>query len=228
MPSEKVVQLRQRLAGRIPNLRILSEASPSREQSVWPTGVGQIDVLLHGGLPKGHLTELVTARNSSGSALFFATCLHKAAEKQQILALIDGQDSFDPAGFAPQTLSRLFWVRCRSAEQALKAVDLILRDRNLPLVVLDLQLNPASQLRRIPSSTWYRLQRILEGTSTVFMVLTPRAMVGCAQARLNLHSQFDLADVEKTGGELLQKLKMDLSHHRLHLGLPGQSVAKAS
>ena len=49
----------------------------------------------------------------------------------------------------------MLWVRCAAREEALKATDLLLRDRNFPLVVLDLKLNPIKQLRKIPTSTWF-------------------------------------------------------------------------
>jgi hypothetical protein len=110
----------------------------------------------------------------------------------------------------------------------MKAVDLILRDRNLPLVLLDLALNPAKQLRKIPSSTWYRLQRIAETTSTIFVVITPQAMVGCAEARLNLNGRFALEDLESDQFQLLEKLKADLTQHRLHIADVPEEKAEAS
>ena len=50
-------------------------------------------------------------------------------------------------------LSRLLWVRCRGAAEAMKAADLILRDGNLPLVLLDLAGNPPAQFWDIPATT---------------------------------------------------------------------------
>jgi multidrug efflux pump subunit AcrA (membrane-fusion protein) len=63
-------------------------------------------------------------------------------------------------------LSRLLWVRCRQASEALQAADILLRDRNFPLVVLDLKLNPSTQLRRIPGTVWHRFGRLLEQQRT--------------------------------------------------------------
>ncbi|MDQ6633125.1 MAG: hypothetical protein M3Y82_15450 [Verrucomicrobiota bacterium] len=215
--SEKIIELRQRLAEQFPNLRIVSEASLATERACGPTGLAQVDELLQGGLPKGAITELVTEKNSSGSALFISSLLNYAAQNNQILALIDGQDSFDPAFFSDETLARLLWVRCKSAAQALKAADLILRDRNLPLVLLDLQLAPTNQLRKISSSIWFRLQRIVEVSSTIFLVISPQPIVGSAQVRLNLHARFELDALEKSTAALLGKLKFEIAHHRLHV-----------
>ncbi len=184
---------------------------------MWPTGIAQIDALLCGGLLKGGIAELVNERKNSGSALLISALLRKAASENQIVTLIDGNDSFDPCAFEKETLSRLLWVRCQHAGEAMKAVDLILRDRNLPLVLLDLTINPAKQLRKIPPSAWYRLQRIAEATSTVFLVITPQPTVGCAQIRLGLSSRFTLRDFQAEPFELLEKLKVELTQHRLHL-----------
>ena len=214
--SEKIIQLRHLLSERFPGARFSARAE-AKPVIFWPTGIGQIDNLLHGGLPKGGIIELVNAPKKSGSALIIAALLRKAAAENQIITLIDGMDSFDACAFEQETLSRLLWVRCQNAAEAMKAVDLILRDRNLPLVLLDLALNPAKQLRKIPSSTWYRLQRISETTSAIFVVLTPQSTVGCAQVRLNLNERFTLEDVESEQFQLLQKLKAEITQHRLHI-----------
>ena len=86
--------------------------------------------------------------------------LRQARRANQWVALVDAQDSFDPSKLGEAVFSRLVWVRCRDAAQALKATDLLLRDGNLPLVLLDLQMNPAAELRKIPATTWHRWQRL--------------------------------------------------------------------
>lgn len=220
-PSEKIIQLRRLLSERFPGTRFSADTA-EKLPAVWPTGIAQIDRLIHGGLPKSGLVELVSGQNPSGSALFLAALLRKGAAENQIITLIDGQDSFDPCAFDQVTLSRLLWVRCKNAAEAMKAVDLILRDRNLPLVLLDLTLNPAGQLRKIPSSTWFRLQRIAETTSTIFVVMTPHPLVGCAEIRLSLNGQYSLEDLENQPQRLLAQLKPELAQHRLRLQAGGQ------
>jgi len=224
--NPKIVQLRQLLSQRFPGARFSAETA-DKTIAVWPTGIAQIDNLLHGGLPKSGIIEIVSGRKNSGSALFISALLRKGAAENQIITLIDGQDSFDPCAFEQETLARLLWVRCKNASEAMKAVDLILRDRNLTLVLLDLALNPAKQLRKIPLSTWYRLQRIAEITSTIFVVVTPQAMVGCAEVRLNLSGRFALEDLETEQFRLLEKLKADLTQHRLRLADVPEEKAEA-
>src|SRR5262245_7763089 len=210
---QNIVQLRQLLAERFPNLRTLAPDAtrPTHaEASRWPTGLEQMDELLHGGLPKGGITELIAQNSGSGSALIAVSLLRRVYETNQWLALIDGRDSFDPTGLDNTLLTRLLWVRCGDAAQAMKAADLLLRDGNMPVAFLDLRVNPRAQLRRIPATTWYRLQRILEQTTTALLVLTPCAMVSSAHARLCLHSQFTLGSLTQNEEDLAASLKIEL------------------
>src|SRR5262245_7974763 len=210
---QNIVQLRQLLAERVPNLRTFApdgSRSTRAEASQWPNGLAQMDELLHGGLPKGGITELVVQNTGSGSALIAVSLLRRVHETNQWLGLIDGRDSFDPTGLDNALWTRLLWVRCRDAAQAMKAADLLLRDGNLPVALLDLRLNPAAQLRKIPATTWYRLQRILEQTTTALLVLTPWGMVSSAQVRLSLRSQFTLGSLTQNEDKLIASLKIEL------------------
>lgn len=227
--SPKIVELRQLLAERFPGARFKAQPTEEKAKNVWPTGIPGIDDLLHGGLLKAGITELVCKQKSCGSALFISAVLQKAAADKQILALVDGLDSFDPATYDRPILERLLWVRCKDAAQSLKATDLLLRDRNFPLVILDLAMNPAQQLRRIPSSTWYRLQRIVETSGTTFVAVTPQAMVGCAQVRFTLNGRFALQDLTEDHDQLLGKLKAELTQYRLNVSsTPEKEAATAS
>ena len=73
------------------------------------------------------------------------------------LALVDANDSFDPDGATNEQLAALLWVRCTGLEQAVHATDLLLRDGNLPLVVLDLMMCDGRQAQAVHSSTCHRL-----------------------------------------------------------------------
>ena len=214
MPAANVIQLRQLLADKFPGLRTYAEKLSPRARNCWATGLPQIDELSRGGLPRGGLSEVVVELNGCGGALLLASLLGRAAQENQLAALVDGSDSFDVTQVEEKVLSRLLWVRCRAAEEAMKAADLLLRDGNLPLVVLDLALNPAAQLRRISATTWYRLQRIVEQTSTVCVVFTPRAMISPAQTRIALRSRFSLSALEREPAELLRELQLEISGTR--------------
>jgi hypothetical protein len=221
-----IIQLRQLLAERFPGVRTLAELPPARAPARQPTGVPSMDALLGGGLPKGGLVELVSAHTGAGGALLLPRLLQQAHAAGHWLALIDGVDSFDPTPLDPAVLSRLLWARCRDAAQALKAADLLLRDGNLSLVLLDLQINPASQLRKIPGTVWYRLQRLIERTSIALLVLTPRVLVPSAQTRLVLRGRFSLESLGQSSEELLARLQFTLAPRRVAVQ-PAVAMAEA-
>jgi hypothetical protein len=209
-----IIQLRQMLKERFPGLRTNAEEFSSDTRPLWPTGLRQIDDLLQGGFTKGALTEIVAERRATGSALLACSLLRQAAQAGQIVAFVDGADSLEVTQIEETVLPRLLWVRCRSAAEALKATDLLLRDGNVPLVLLDIAINPEAQLRKVPTTTWYRLQRLIEETSTVCAVFTPRAMVSPAHDRICLHSRFSLDCLEQDQDKLLSDLKLEAAEMR--------------
>jgi hypothetical protein len=213
MPAANIIELRQLLAERFPGLRTRADEFSATKHAFWPTGLAQLDDPLRGGLAKGALVEVVAEQHGSGSALLMTALVHRALGENKFVAVIDGQDSLDVTQLGGD-LSRLFWVRCRSTDEALKAADLLLRDGNLPLVVLDLVSNPAVQLRKIPATTWYRFQRLIEQTSAVCVVLAPRPMVAPAQVRITLRSRFSLHALERERQELLRELKAEIAETR--------------
>ncbi|MEY2550528.1 MAG: hypothetical protein QOG12_672 [Verrucomicrobiota bacterium] len=189
--SDKIIHLRQLLAERFPQ-----PGAPAAERL--PTGVPAIDDAIGGGLPKSAITELSSPNVSAGSALFTHALLQNAHRGAFFLALVDGRDSFDPQTAGPSVLRNLLWVRCVAAAEGVKAADLLLRDGNFPLVVLDLVLNPTEELRKIPQSNWYRLQRLVEVTPTAFLVLTRHGIISSAQLKLSLANAWRLSDLEQT------------------------------
>ena len=137
-----------------------------------------------GGLLRGCLTEI--CGSPAGGQMVLAALLETAAREAFFLALIDGADSFEPADWPADHLGRLLWVRCREAEAALKAADLLLRDGNLPVLLLDLQVVPERQLRRIAAGAWHRFHRVAEQSATVVIALTPRPLVEGAPSRITV------------------------------------------
>ncbi|HEX3717661.1 MAG TPA: hypothetical protein VH595_06810 [Verrucomicrobiae bacterium] len=209
--ASEIVQLRQVLSERFPNVRAWTEETAAKAHSFWPTGLLHLDKLLNGGLPRGVVTEIVAEKTGTGSAVLLRLLLRQSQHKAHPVGLIDGQDSFDAATVQPSVLSQLLWVRCRTADEAIKATDILLRDHNLPLVALDLKMNPAHQLRKISAMAWYRLQRILRQTATAFVVITPFPIAVSADVRIHLASQFALAALARNENEILPELKFDLT-----------------
>jgi hypothetical protein len=188
-PAGSIIDLRQLLAERFPQTLV-----PAADRLA--TGLSTIDKAI-GGLPKNAITELSSPNPSAGSALLLYALLHHAHRAGYFLALVDGQDSFDPQSVGPAPLRNLLWLRCHKAFEAVQAVDLLLRDGNFPLVVLDLVLNAAEELRKIPQTNWYRLQRLVEAVPVAFLVLTRASIISSAQLKLTLDNAWKLADLEQ-------------------------------
>ena len=188
--SSKILDLRALLAERYPQ-------PPPTATAHIGTGLAPLDQALGGGLPKAAITELISPHPSAGSALVIATLLHLAHQERHFLALIDGRDSFDPQPLGNARLRHLLWVRCMKALDAVKAADLLLRDGNFPIVILDLMLNSVDELRKIPQTSWYRLQRLAEGVPTAFLILTRRSMISSAQSKLVLQNAWNLPDLQR-------------------------------
>jgi len=159
------------------------------------SGVSEIDALTGGGLPRGGITEIFGAA-SSGRISLMASALACATANHETCALIDINDSFDPASAAAAQVDfdRLLWVRCgNSLERAFKATDLILQSGGFGLVALNLADVPARSARRIISSWWFRFRRAIESTPTVLMVITSVACVrSCAMTVLEIKKKDEL------------------------------------
>jgi len=203
--SDKIIHLRQLLAERFPQ-------TATTIADRLPTGLSAIDDAIGGGLPKSVITELSSPNLSAGSAFLIHALLQNAHRRAFFLALVDGRDSFDPQTAGQTALRNLLWVRCSAAADAVKATDFLLRDGNFPVVVLDLVLNPAEELRKIPQSNWYRLQRLVEASPIAFLVLTRQSIISSAQLKLSLDNAWGLADLDQTGLSSRLKIQVDRIH----------------
>ena len=138
-----------------------------------PTGMAQLDLLLGGGLRRGHLSE-ITGSRSSGRTGVLCRMLAAATERGELAALIDTHDRFDPASAsaAGVDLTRLLWVRERGdASRALKAMNLVLQAGGFGLVAFDLAEASGPALRGFPFTTWLRIARVVEGSQTVALLM---------------------------------------------------------
>ena len=158
------------------------------------TGVAALDEVLRGGLPRGQLSELAGGR-SSGATTLTLQLLAAATRRGEIAALVDTSDHLDvgsacAAGLDP---GRLLWVRGARTERAqahglleralthaVKAVTLVLQAGGFGVVVLDLGDIPAAALKRLPFTTWMRLQRALEGSDTAGVLVVPEPLARSA------------------------------------------------
>ena len=99
----------------------------------------------------------------------------------------------------------------RAIEQAIRAFTLVLQAGNFGLVVFDVAEAPADAVRRLPFTTWLRLQRMVEGSQTACVLvggepmarssagLTLRLAAGIRDSRLGIRfgaSLFDGLEVQ--------------------------------
>jgi hypothetical protein len=136
------------------------------------TGIPEVDTAT-GGLPRGCLTEIYGPASSGRTSLLLST-LAEATTHEEVCAMVDAEDAFDPASAAAAgvRLDRLLWVRCgHNAERALKAADLLIQGGGFGVVALDLGDTPPQTARRISLTSWFRLRRAVEHTPTVLVSL---------------------------------------------------------
>jgi len=156
------------------------------------TGVPEIDSFTLGGLPRGAITEIFGSASSGRTSFMFSALAH-ATRHDEVCALVDTSNSFDPksATRAEINCERLLWIRCaNNLEHAFKATDLLLQGGGFGLVLLDLGDVPANSAKRIISSWWYRFRRTLEPTPTALVVIAEESCVrSCATLALELRGE---------------------------------------
>jgi len=185
----KLEELRGVLAERFPETKRI-------EGEVLASGIGVLDELLGGGFPKSAVSEAVMSVPSSGGQILLADLLRTARKESRYLALVDGSDGFDPQTMDPELLPYLLWVRCGKVVQALRATDLLLRDGNIPMVVLDLRGNDRVEIARQPTTIWFRLQRVVEKSGAVLLILSERTQVASAAVRVAFTRSLSLEELE--------------------------------
>jgi hypothetical protein len=208
-----IVRLRSVLRERFPEAHPRGRAEGSGEETgpVFETGLPCLDAL---GIEPGGITEIVSPAPGNASALVLASLLCRSVERRRFAALVDGRDSFDPQVLGPGKDEGLLWVRCRKADEALRATDLLLRDGNLPLVLLDLVLNPARELKGIPGSAWFRLRGLAEESGAVLLAFTPEKTVTSARLRLSLDKALTLDAFGQTREEIEERLSPRVTRRR--------------
>ncbi len=147
-----------------------------------PTGIAPLDALT-GGLPRGAITEIFGPA-SSGRTSAMVSILAEATAHDEVCALVDGNDAFDPqSGMAAGLdLKRLLWIRCHKLDQVLKSTDLLLQGGGFGRVVMDLTDVSLPHLRSVSLGSWFRFQRTIEKTPTVLVVMSPESLVKSAAA----------------------------------------------
>jgi hypothetical protein len=187
-------QIEATLAERIP-----SALTPMARVAypVVPTGIPEIDLLLHGGFPVGALSEVVGPECSGRTSLALAF-VAGMTQSGKVCAWVDVSDTLHPESAAAMGvhLSRLLWVRCGSSpvtvplpaikraprskswarlEQALRVTDLLLQAGGFSCIVLDMGSLNAEYALRVPLATWFRFRAAAERLQSNVLLLTQHA-----------------------------------------------------
>jgi hypothetical protein len=173
--------------------RLQAEAPPLRcedyRQRPLATGVAELDRLLSGGFPRGEQSEIHGPVSSGRTGVLLALLAH-TTRAGALAALMDPLDRLDPgsAAAAGVDLGRLLWLRgprvggeapqAKTLASATAAVATLAGAGLFDVVVLDLA-GADLERRRLPSSTWLRLQRIVEDTKSA-LVLVADGHVACS------------------------------------------------
>ena len=171
------------------------------EDAVAPLDSAALDRGLAGGLPRGQVSEVVGPASSGRTSVAWAAlaAATRRGESVAIIDTFDRFDP-PTAHACGIDLSRLLWVRGqaisktssaidpawlpgvravngpgtfieRVIDRAIKSLNLVVSSGVCTLVVIDLIDVPATALRRLPASTWFRVERAIEGSDTVVLIL---------------------------------------------------------
>ena len=155
------------------------------------TTIRPLDQSLHGGMPRGQLSE-ITGPRSAGRTTVLWQLLAAATQRGEIVACVDTCDRLDVTSVLPAglDLARVLWIRGAAAdgsatierlvERALKAFSLVLQAGGFGVVAIDLVDVPTVVLKRLPFAAWMRLQRMIEGSDTAGVLLAAEPLARSA------------------------------------------------
>ncbi|HXS98349.1 MAG TPA: hypothetical protein VN736_27320 [Candidatus Limnocylindrales bacterium] len=193
-----------------------------RAPELAPTGVSGVDIAT-GGLPRGALTEIF-GPPSSGRTSLLHSILASATARGEVCAVVDAEDAFDPpsAAAAGVRLEHLLWVRCgHSAEQALRSADLLIQGGGFGVIALDFSETPATGVRRISLTSWFRMRRAVEHTPAVLVSVARQSN---AKTCASLMLECSRANGEWSGARgtsrLLRGIGVEVARRK-----PGRAVA---
>ncbi|WP_367872031.1 hypothetical protein [Luteolibacter sp. Populi] len=199
MATAVIEDLRKQLREKFPQAHVASLMTPAGK----PDPGQPFDPAF---FPPGMISEVL----GTGLSLLVAGLLGEpdAIAPLPDFILVDGGDHFDPASFTQEACSRLVWVRCGTAMEMLKAADLLVRDANIPFILLDTCGIGRRELSGIPASAWWRLKAAAGIGNCRLVVMSPFAQVPCAGVRIALNARLGLEDFELPRRELIGRLRV--------------------
>lgn len=182
-------------------------------EAVAAFGTDTLDRALSGGVPRGQVSEVVGPASSGRTSLAWAALASATLRGESVALIDTFDRFDPPTAHACGiTLSRLLWVRGQAVsktavaidpawlpgvravsgpgtfmerviDRAIKALNLVVQSGVCTLVVIDLVDVPATALRRLPASTWFRIERAIEGSDTAVLILAAQPIARSAGGR---------------------------------------------
>jgi hypothetical protein len=183
------------------------------DDAVAPFGTDTLDRALSGGVPRGQVSEVVGPSSSGRTSLAWAALAAATLRGESVALIDTFDRFDPPTAHACGIdLSRLLWVRGqaisktsgaidpawlpgvravngpgtfleRVIDRAVKALNLVVQSGVCTFVVLDFIDVPAVALRRLPASTWFRIERAIEGSDTAVLLLSTTPIARSAGGR---------------------------------------------
>ena len=171
------------------------------EDAVAAFGTDTLDRALSGGLPRGQVSEVVGPASSGRTSFAWAALAAATRRGESVALIDTFDRFDPPTAHACGIeLSRLLWVRGQAVsktsvaidpawlpgvravsgpgtfmerviDRAIKSLNLVVQSGVCTMVVIDLIDVPAVALRRLPASTWFRIERAIEGSDTAVLIL---------------------------------------------------------
>jgi hypothetical protein len=166
-----------------------------------------------GGLPRGQVSEVVGPSSSGRTSVAWAALAAATRRGESVALIDTFDRFDPPTAHAcGMDLSKLLWVRGQAVsktsgaidpawlpgvravtgpgtfierviDRAIKSLNLVVQSGVCTLVVIDLIDLPATALRRLPASTWFRVERAIEGSDTAVLILASMPVARSAGGR---------------------------------------------
>jgi len=183
------------------------------EDAVAPLDTDALDRGLAGGLPRGQVSEVVGPASSGRTSVAWAALAAATRRGESVALIDTFDRFDPPTAHACGIdLPRLLWVRGQAVsktsgaidpawlpgaravngpgtfverviDRAIKSLNLVVQSGVCTVVVMDLIDVPAAALRRVPASPWFRVERAIEGSDTVVLVIAAMPVARSAGGR---------------------------------------------
>ncbi|MEM9015566.1 MAG: hypothetical protein AAGC68_01035 [Verrucomicrobiota bacterium] len=167
---------------------------------------GALGNFLFRGPARGQVTEIVGER---GGGLVLTAMLAKARRERRYLALLDVGSGFDVESVPETDLEGLLWVGCRSPKEAVEALDIVTRDENFSLFLVDLRGCLPADWKGLRAAQWYRILGQLRQRDAAAVLFAREAVTTVAKRRLRTEIAWSCEDMERERSELWKTVALE-------------------